>query len=85
MLANFKIAYSFKKNGEMSVSVENLNCFFNPKTIAVIGASGDKDSIGARIFQNLIGFNGSVFPVNPFRQTVQGITAYSNVGKIPKK
>jgi len=68
------------------VGVENLNCFFNPKSIAVIGASGNKASLGALIFQNLNeGFRGSVIPVNEFHQTVQGVKAYPSVGKIPGK
>ena len=68
------------------MGIQNLNCFFNPKAIAVIGASEGKDSLGARILCNLIGsYQGLIFPVNPFRQTIQGITAYSNINKIPNK
>jgi len=68
------------------LGIENLNCIFNPKRIAVIGASDREGSIGAKIFSNLrgAGYKGEVFPVNPFRQTVQGITAYPSVSKIPK-
>jgi acetyltransferase len=55
--------------------------------IAVIGASEREGSLGAKILRNLIGvgYKGVVFPVNPFRQTVQGITAYPSVSKIPWK
>jgi acetyltransferase len=69
------------------LGIENLNRVFNPKRIAVIGASERGGSIGAKIFSNLIGagYNGTVFPVNPFRQTVQGITAYPCVSKVPCK
>jgi acetyltransferase len=68
------------------LGIENLNCIFNPKRIAVIGASDRDGSIGAKIFSNLrgAGYKGEVFPVNPFRQTVQGITAYPSVSKIHK-
>jgi acetyltransferase len=71
----------------LSLGIKYLNSVFNPKRIAVIGASEREDSIGAKILSNLIGlgYNGSVFPVNPFRQTVQGITAYPSVSKIPLK
>ncbi|MGB9915159.1 MAG: bifunctional acetate--CoA ligase family protein/GNAT family N-acetyltransferase [Candidatus Bathyarchaeales archaeon] len=70
-----------------NLGIENLNCIFNPKKIAVIGASERKDSIGAKIFRNLtrLGYKGEVLPVNPFRQTVEGIPAYSSVSKIPSK
>ncbi len=67
------------------MGIENLNRVFNPKRIAVIGASDREDSIGYKIFSNLkvSGYEGEVFPVNPFRQTVQGIPAYPSVSKIP--
>ncbi|MBN1358296.1 bifunctional acetate--CoA ligase family protein/GNAT family N-acetyltransferase [Candidatus Bathyarchaeota archaeon] len=69
------------------MGIENLNRIFNPKRIAVIGASDRDDSIGAKIFSNLTGagYKGEVFPVNPFRRTVQGITAYPSVSKIPSE
>ncbi len=69
------------------MGIENLNCIFTPKRIAVVGASDREDSIGAKIFSNLIGagYKGEVFPVNPFRQKVQGITAYPSISKIPRK
>jgi acetyltransferase len=68
------------------LGIENLNCFFKPKAIAVIGASERESSLGGLIFRNLFGiYQGLVFPVNPFRQTVQGITAYPSIGKVPSK
>ena len=68
------------------MGMENLNCFFNPKAIAVIGASEGEDSLGARILHNLIeSYRGLIFPVNPFKRTVQGVTAYPSVDKVPSK
>jgi acetyltransferase len=68
------------------LGIENLNNFFNPKTIAVIGASNQEDSIGAKLFHDLFeSHRNSVFPVNPFRPTVQGIAAYSSIGRVPSK
>lgn len=64
----------------------NLRGFFCPKTIAVIGASERVDSLGARILRNLIGtYQGKIFPVNPFRQTVQRIVAYPSIDRVPSK
>jgi len=67
------------------VGTENLYKIFNPKRIAVIGASDREDSVGAKLLRNLIGvgYTGVVYPVNPFRSTVQGITAYPSITKIP--
>ena len=69
------------------MGIENLNRIFNPKRIAVIGASDSEGSIGAKIFSNLTnaGYEGKVFPVNPYRQTVQGIPAYPSISKVPDK
>ncbi|HEX9261848.1 MAG TPA: bifunctional acetate--CoA ligase family protein/GNAT family N-acetyltransferase [Candidatus Bathyarchaeia archaeon] len=69
------------------MGIENLNRVLNPSRIAVIGASEREGSIGAKILRNLTasGFAGEVYPVNPFRQTVQGMQSYSSIGKIPGK
>ena len=64
----------------------NLKGFFSPQVIAVIGAGERVDSIGYRILRNLIGsYKGKVFAVNPFRQTVQGLTAYPSIDRVPSK
>ncbi len=64
----------------------NLKGFFSPKAIAVIGASERIDSIGTRILRNLLGsYEGKIFPVNVFRQTVQGLTAFPSIDRVPSK
>ncbi|MEM2273302.1 MAG: CoA-binding protein [Candidatus Bathyarchaeia archaeon] len=65
------------------MGIEGLDKIFNPKRIAVIGASNREDSVGYKIFNNLIGFKGFIYPVNPFSQSIQGVTAYPSVKKIP--
>jgi acetyltransferase len=69
------------------LGIENLTRIFNPARIAVIGASERDGSVGAKILHNLTksGYAGKVYPVNPFRQTVQGVQAYPTIGKIPEK
>jgi len=68
------------------LGTENLSHIFNPKRIAVIGASTREDSFGAKILHNLADtYKGTVYPVNAFRRTVQGMTAYPSVEKIPEK
>src|SRR5208282_2208843 len=63
-----------------------LDTLFNPKTIAVIGASEDKNSTGYHIFRNLVGkgFNGIVYPVNPYMDGIQGVESYKTVNDIPR-
>jgi acetyltransferase len=62
-----------------------LDSIFNPKTIAVIGASNRKGGVGYALFKNLIGsnFEGIVYPVNPKRNSVQGVKAYPNIAATP--
>lgn len=65
--------------------MKSLDPIFKPNSIAVIGASRNRGTIGAEIFHNLISnhFQGSVFPVNPNTQSVQGVFCYSSVSQIP--
>lgn len=67
------------------MGTENLNKIFDPTRIAVVGASDRETSVGAKLLRNMIGigYRGAVYPVNPFRSAVQGITAYPSVSKIP--
>jgi acetyltransferase len=63
-----------------------LDAIFLPKTVAVIGATDRAGSVGRTVLWNLIQspFGGTVFPVNPQRNSVLGIKAYPNVAAIPE-
>jgi acetyl coenzyme A synthetase (ADP forming)-like protein len=52
-----------------------------PTSAAVIGASRDEESIGGRLFANLLaqGFSGPVYPVNPKSSYVHAVKAYPTV------
>ena len=67
--------------------MKNLEPLFNPKTIAVIGASNNKESVGYGVMNNLIGhgYDGVVYPVNPKRKSVQGVKAYPSISEAPDK
>jgi acetyl coenzyme A synthetase (ADP forming)-like protein len=56
-----------------------------PRSIAVIGASRARGSIGARLFSNLVGsgFTGAVYPVNPKAGVVHSVRAYPSILDIP--
>lgn len=59
--------------------------FLSPKSIAIIGASDKRGSVGATITSNIMnGFIGIVYPVSPTRPTVFYKTAYKSVIDIPK-
>ena len=67
------------------MSIENLDKIFAPTRVAVIGASDTTTSVGYTVLRNLIGsgFRGVVYPVNPKRESIQGIQAYKNVESLP--
>jgi acetyltransferase len=64
-----------------------LDIFFEPHTVAVIGATETPASVGRIILWNLINspFGGTVFPVNPKRTSVLGIRAYPSIAAVPDK
>ena len=69
------------------MSTVNLDKVFDPKSIAVIGASNTRGSVGYILLRNLVGaeYDGIVFPVNPTASSVQGIQAYASIGQVPRK
>jgi len=68
------------------ISVANsLAALLRPKTVAVIGASRNSSAIGNMIFRHILNadFSGTVYPVNPEADSVNGVKAYSSVDEIP--
>jgi acetyltransferase len=57
--------------------------FFNPSNIAVIGATDREGSVGRAVLDNLEGFKGEVFAVNPKRESLLGRTAFHTVLDVP--
>ncbi|MDC0530624.1 acetate--CoA ligase family protein [Alphaproteobacteria bacterium] len=58
-----------------------LKEIMSPKSIAIVGASDNKTRIGGRPLSNMIekGFSGEIYPINPYRDHVQGMKAYSSL------
>lgn len=61
--------------------------FFNPKTVAIIGASNDVTKLGGMLVKNMIdaGYKGNLCPVNPKGGEIQGYKAYTSVKEIGGK
>ncbi|MBI2143316.1 acetate--CoA ligase family protein [Candidatus Woesearchaeota archaeon] len=85
-----KAAAKKRSSGKLDVAG-----FFNPQSVAVLGASRSIESVGQSLLRNLtIGcvhrceycrpFLGRIFPVNPFAQEVLGFRSYPSVLKIPE-
>lgn len=62
-----------------------LDTFFNPKSIAVIGASSNPAKLGYAVVNNLIqyGYPGRVYPVNPGGKDILGLTSFASVLDVP--
>lgn len=64
-----------------------LEALFRPRSVAVVGASRRRGSLGAEIVRNLIshGFTGAVYPVNRSATVVQSVRAFPTVSAIPEE
>jgi acetate---CoA ligase (ADP-forming) len=61
-----------------------LDYFFNPKSVAVIGASNNTNKGGYHILKNvIIGFHGKIYPVNKSYTEILGLPCYPDVASIP--
>ena len=63
-----------------------VKSFLEPRSVAVIGASRDRVSVGGQILHNLRtgGFTGDVFAVNEHGGTVQSVPAYRSLQELPE-
>jgi acetate---CoA ligase (ADP-forming) len=61
----------------------NLERFFKPRAIAVIGVSSRIDNIGRIIFKNLLIAERPVYPVHPSETSILGYPVYRNIGELP--
>ncbi len=62
----------------------SLQSFFNPKSVAIIGASRQKGKVGYEILANLIagGYPGKILPVNPKADEIEGLKCYPDLAAI---
>lgn len=66
-------------------SLSSLTALFNPRSVAIVGASEDRNRLSGRPQRYLMeaGFKGAIYPVNPNRSTVQGLSAYASIAALP--
>ena len=67
------------------MTIRNLEHAVHPKSVAVIGASVRKGSVGRVVIGNIVngGFEGDVWPVNPKYKEVAGRRCFSCIKDIP--
>ena len=68
------------------MTVRNLDFLFQPRSVAVIGASNRAQSVGGTMMRNLLagGFSGPIFPINPKSKSIAGVHAYRDVCGLPE-
>ena len=65
---------------------KDLNRFFNPRSIAIVGASQDLITISGQPLQHLTshGYAGRLYPVNPKYQEILGVKCWSSIESLPE-
>ncbi|TQV79886.1 bifunctional acetate--CoA ligase family protein/GNAT family N-acetyltransferase [Denitrobaculum tricleocarpae] len=68
------------------MSIRHLDSLFNPKSLALIGASRRSESLGAVLAANLMsaGFEGQIYPIHPKAQEIGDRVAYPSVADLPE-
>jgi acetyl coenzyme A synthetase (ADP forming)-like protein len=63
----------------------SLAPFFSPRSVAVIGASARRGTIGGELFRNILAgeFTGAAYPVNAKGQPVGGVPGYASIDDVP--
>jgi acyl-CoA synthetase (NDP forming) len=69
--------------------IKRLDVFFNPRSVAIIGATKKIDKAGHVIFRNFAAnktrgiFKGELYPVNPNEESILGFKCYPSITEIP--
>lgn len=66
---------------------KNMEMFFTPQSVALVGASATPGKIGNSVLDSLAkhDYKGKVFPINPKQEEILGIKCYPSISAIPEK
>ncbi|MEM2905893.1 MAG: acetate--CoA ligase family protein [Candidatus Bathyarchaeia archaeon] len=67
----------------MALLKDEMEGFFNPSSVAVIGASTTPGSIGHEVLRSLLQYKGRVYPINPKATEVLGLRCYPSILDVP--
>ncbi|MFB3889780.1 MAG: acetate--CoA ligase family protein [Candidatus Bathyarchaeia archaeon] len=73
----------------MEETLRKMDAFFNPRSVAVVGATKKVDKAGHVIFKNFAAnkmrgvFKGELYPVNPNEESILGFKCYPTITQIP--
>ena len=70
---------------DMPASRDAIRALLSPCSIAIVGASADRDKFGGRLVEvlQLHGFGGTIYPINPRRAEIFGLKAYPRLLDVP--
>ena len=62
----------------------SIKYLFEPRSVAIIGASHDRDKIGYKIVENILAsrYPGKIYPINPKGGTILGLPVHKNIQDI---
>ncbi|MFX1450602.1 MAG: acetate--CoA ligase family protein [Promethearchaeota archaeon] len=71
----------------MDYNPEELHSLFNPKSVAIIGASKNQNKVGGQVLTNMLlgGYTGKIFPVNPKGDMILEHQAYKSIKNIAEE
>jgi len=69
----------------LNEQTSDLDSFFSPKSVAVVGASSKPGKIGNELVKNLshYEFKAKVYPINPKADEILGLKCYPSISKVP--
>lgn len=84
-ISSFQNTDEVQSQQDKAINIASLKAIFEPRSVAVIGASNRRDTIGNELFRNILkqDFLGIVYPVNPNADVVASIKTYPSVLDIP--
>jgi len=67
----------------------SFDSFFNPQSVAIVGASRQRGKVGYEILSNMLaaGYKGKIFPVNSKAEEIEGLKCYpdlASIGEVPE-
>jgi len=80
------VDFAGKEPQQAAQDVAALSVFFDPKSVAVVGASADPKKPGNTALRHMIsmGYKGKLYPVNPREKGILGLPCYKSVSEIPE-
>jgi len=69
----------------MEPGLTALDAIFNPRSVAVIGASDNPGKLGSHVMKSLTQgrYPGKIYPVNPGKDEILGIKTYPSLSQVP--